>query len=154
MLNSVISITQRRRKLFQGQMEQIARDGARMGQIYSLRQTICGDPKKVKQVPAALRDSQTGNFKYDAESIKKAVTDHVASTLADRPPLPRYEPLAQQRTAIISAAAGEEPEERVEFTLQELQQVIREMKIKKKYCNLPVVGMSLEMQKVLLRVTS
>ena len=87
-------ILQRRREIFQSQMELIAREGAQMGQIYSLRQIICGNAKKVKQVPAAVRDSQTGDIQYEVDSIKKAVNDHVASTLTDRPPLPRYEAMA------------------------------------------------------------
>ena len=113
-------------------MEKIARDGAQMGQIYSLRQIICGDAKKVKQVPAAVRDSLTGDIQYEVESIKTAVNEHVASTLADRPPLPRYEIMSRQRATIISTAAGTEPEARVEFTIQELQKVIEEMKVKVK----------------------
>ena len=141
-----------RRLRFQIELDRIAEQGAHVGQIYKLREIIMGNKKKVQQTPAAIKDPDTGEEIYNTAGIKGAINRHVSKTLSDLEPEPRYAELAAARQEIIDAAAGREPEERIQFTEEDMVAVLSEMRKKNKSCHHPVTKLSEEFLKVLLAV--
>ena len=150
--NEPEEILQARKDLFHAQLDRIAGEGAHIGQIYKLRETIQGNRKKVQQVPAAILDPDSGAELFEREEIKDAINRHVSKTLKDEEPADRYRELAEDRNNIIRIAAAEEEGERVRFTVDNMKLVLKEMRKKGKYCHLPVTRLSGEYPHVLLKV--
>ena len=144
-------ILQERMMNLQAELDRIAKEGAHTGQIYQLREIVHGNKKKVEQTPAAVKDPETGEEVFDIEGIKGAINKHVSNTLRDLDPEPRYAGLAAARTGIISAAEGEQLEERVTFSEEDMVGVLGEMRKKNKKCHHPVTKLSAEFLKTLLK---
>ena len=143
-------VRMRRVELFQSQIKTIAEQGATVGQIYSLRSILNGNRKFEQQTPSAVVDPVTGNEVFEVDAIKAAVANHVTETLQDVPALPRYQELATERQNIIGEAAAHKKDEKIEFTEEEMREVIKEMKNKNKHCHKPITMMSWELQRVIL----
>ena len=148
--NEPEEILKSRLDLFRAELDNIAREGAHVGQIYKLREVINGNKKSIQQTPAAVKDPETGREIFDVEGIKDAVNRHVQNTLRDLEPAPRYEELAAQRTGIIATAANLDPGARMTFTEEDMVTVLGEMRKKNKNCHHPVTKLGGDFLKVLL----
>ena len=140
------------KEAFEEEINKIKEKGATVGKIYALKDLVHGKKKKQSQVPAAVQDSETKEMKYEVGEIKTAVKNHVIETLRDRNPLPRHEEMANQRKEVIEAALKVNEEERVEFTEEDLENVVKAMADKNKDCHKQIVKADPSYRKAMLRM--
>ena len=135
----------------QQELDKIARNEAHIGQIYQLREIISGNKKNVEQTPSAIKDPESGEEIFDTNGIKEAINRHVANTLKDLQPEPRYAELAASRAGIVGTARAAQAEQRIIFSEEDMVSVLGEMRRKNKNCHHPVTKLSEEFLRVLLQ---